>query len=276
MNIDNFDSGPGIEDIVREELRRLLPSRYSVRAGVVNDRMGQTSGDSDAIILNEEWFPSIKAGATPESRRFHFPIEAVYGVIEVKQSLNAKVLDSAMEKLISVSRLQRDAASERIVENHPVYLNENLSMQPLFTAVLATDLSPGADLEDLVHRFVAINGQVKRREVATALCVLGHGFVTWSIRPEGATPRWAFFRGDEKAEHLSPTLLKTTPESAESAFYELFTLALGYMSTMVLPVDEIAVKYGSPQQVMTPETGAYDMHPDGCDCRDTEGPDETP
>src|SRR5688500_10493096 len=47
MNIDNYDSGPGVEDIVREELRKLLPTRYAVRAGVVNDRLGRTAGDVD-------------------------------------------------------------------------------------------------------------------------------------------------------------------------------------------------------------------------------------
>jgi hypothetical protein len=45
MNIDNYDSGPGIEDILREELRSLLPGRYSVRSGVINDRQGRTAGD---------------------------------------------------------------------------------------------------------------------------------------------------------------------------------------------------------------------------------------
>ena len=274
MNIDNFDSGPGIEDVVREELRRLLPSRYGVRAGVVNDSTGRTSGDCDVLLLNEAWFPSIKAGATADSRRFHFPIEAVYGVIEVKQSLNAAALDSAMEKLISVSRLQRAAAPELLVENREVRLEEHHAMQPLFTAVLATDLSAGEDLETLVHRFIAINGQVGRREVVTALCVLGYGFVAWSIRPEEGTPQLAYFRGDEETKHLSPVLLRTCPDASESAFYELLTLTLGYISQMVLPADDVAVKYGASQLIRTPEARNWDMHPDGCNCWDTDSDGE--
>lgn len=35
--IDNFDPGPGVEDIVREELRKLLPARYAIRAGTIDD-----------------------------------------------------------------------------------------------------------------------------------------------------------------------------------------------------------------------------------------------
>ena len=45
FNVDNFDSGPGLEDLMRQELSKLLPDRYSVDAGVVNDREGHTAGD---------------------------------------------------------------------------------------------------------------------------------------------------------------------------------------------------------------------------------------
>ena len=33
FNLDNFDSGPGLEDLVRQQLSNLLPDRYSVDAG---------------------------------------------------------------------------------------------------------------------------------------------------------------------------------------------------------------------------------------------------
>src|SRR4051794_38553514 len=49
MNIDNFDSGPGFEDILREEMARLLPDRFSVRAGVVSDSEGSSAGDCDVV-----------------------------------------------------------------------------------------------------------------------------------------------------------------------------------------------------------------------------------
>ena len=49
FNIHNFDSGAGVEDIVREEVASLLPLRYSVDAGVVSDRHGNTAGDCDLV-----------------------------------------------------------------------------------------------------------------------------------------------------------------------------------------------------------------------------------
>ncbi|MCR6688114.1 DUF6602 domain-containing protein [Cellulomonas sp.] len=269
MNIDNFDSGLGVEDIVREQLRLLFPSRYGVRSGVVNDSEGRTVGECDVLLLNESWFPSIKAGATAESRRLHFPVEATYGVIEVKQSLDAAALDAAMAKLVTVSRLRREAAPKLLVENRDAHLIGDHNMQPIFKAVIATDLRPGEDFEDLVHRFVALNGQVRRREVITALCVLGHGFASWSIASEDGPPQLAYFDGVEETEHLRPVLLHTGPDATDSALYELFTLALGYMSSMVLPIDDVAVKYGAPQRVQHPTTATWDLHPDGCTCWDT-------
>ena len=50
FNIHNFDSGPGVEDIVRQELSKLLPSRYLIDNGVVNDQQGRTAGDCDVVI----------------------------------------------------------------------------------------------------------------------------------------------------------------------------------------------------------------------------------
>ena len=73
FNVNNFDSGPGLEDLVRHELSNLLPDRYSVNAGVVNDSEGRTAGDCDIVIRDRIWTPAIKLGATPTSRRFHFP-----------------------------------------------------------------------------------------------------------------------------------------------------------------------------------------------------------
>ncbi len=82
MNIDNFDSGIGVEDIIRDELKLLCPGRYSIRAGVIDDRFGSTAGDFEIIIFNDFWFPTVKSGAAQSSRRYHYPIEGVYAILE--------------------------------------------------------------------------------------------------------------------------------------------------------------------------------------------------
>ena len=73
FNIDSYDSGLGIEDLVREELVKLLPDRYSIDAGVVNDRDGLTAGDFDILVRNGTWAPVTKLGATSSSRRLSLP-----------------------------------------------------------------------------------------------------------------------------------------------------------------------------------------------------------
>ena len=65
FSINNYDAGPGLEDIVRQEISKLLPERYSVDAGVVNDKDGKTAGDCDVLITNRIWAPVVKLGATP-------------------------------------------------------------------------------------------------------------------------------------------------------------------------------------------------------------------
>ena len=52
---------------------------------LVNDQEGRTAGDYDVLIQNLIWAP---VGATPDSRRFHYPIESIYSAFAVKQTLH--------------------------------------------------------------------------------------------------------------------------------------------------------------------------------------------
>ena len=185
MNIDNFDSGQGVEDIIREGLTQLLPARYSLKAGVITDRGGKTGGDFDVVVFNEQWFQSVKAGATAQSRRVFLPIEGVYAVCEVKQTLDFRSLDQAMEKLVVCHRLRQPrTCANRIVENRESSSCVHGLSNPLYSAIIATDLREGIELKSLIDRFFDINRALKRLEVVRALCVLGRGAVTWGFRDQ--------------------------------------------------------------------------------------------
>ena len=154
-NIQNFDSGPGVEDVVREELANLLPARYSVDAGTVNDRTGRTAGDCDALIRDPLWSPVIKLGATALSRRRHFPIEGIYAAAEIKQTLGLDELDKAMEKMVTVSRLDRpDNPYGHITENQylPYHDQPGMILNPLHTSVFATRLADGVLFDKVAER----------------------------------------------------------------------------------------------------------------------------
>lgn len=264
MNIDNFDAGPALEDLVREELAGILPRRYSVRAGVVTDAVGMTAGDCDVVVFNDVWFPAIKAGATPKSRRWHFPIEGVYAVLEVKQSLTHASLDEGMRKVVTASRLSRDPSPSRsaFVENR-VASTEPEDTQ-LYTAVVAAGLGGGLTMDDAVHRFVAINGQLERPHVVNALCVLGEGFACWGFRDQDGLNAAQHSDADRNLA-LSPIYVRR-PQSAAapvSFFYEFATNLLGHLTGMTLHAHGIAVKYGARQGGATPTSPAWDLLPEG-------------
>jgi hypothetical protein len=84
-------------------LRKYLPKRYSVTQGIVIDCNGATSDQIDIVIFDPQYTPTL---LDQQSHRF-IPSEAVYGVLEVKPSLNKGYLDYAGEKAASVRRLER-------------------------------------------------------------------------------------------------------------------------------------------------------------------------
>src|SRR6185503_3439915 len=116
--VDRFDSGLPFESAVRREIRRLLPQRYSVTSGRVLDRDGRTSGNCDIVVFNDIWFSPVKSVAPEDSGRPYLPIEGVYAIGEVKQTLSSETLDDAMEKLVCSHRLNRPRTyARRVVEN---------------------------------------------------------------------------------------------------------------------------------------------------------------
>jgi len=243
LNIDNYDSGPGVEDILREELRYLLPNRYSIRSGVINDRRGKTAGDCDIIIFNDLWFPAIKVGATPESRRFHFPIEGVYAVCEVKQSIDYKVLDEAMEKLVTCHRLDRPQTNaNRLVENCDLDGCFHGLKNPLYSVIIAASLKEGGELDKLVERFFYINKSLKRLEVVRCLCILGHGAVTWTFTDVDGDTRPTLFMRDDLFTSIFPAYHKVP--KTPSALYAFLSDILLHLYQSVLAAEDIAVAYG--------------------------------
>ena len=241
FSINNFDAGPGLEDIVRQELSKLLPDRYSVDAGVVNDRDGRTAGDCDVVISNRTWAPVVKLGATLESRRVHYPIEAIYSVVEVKRTLGFEQLDDAMEKLVKVSRLNRPKQSYgHITENqHLKGLDkEGQILNPLWTTVLGTKLKEDVAFRDIAFRFGQINASLDRDEMVKNLYVLGNGMAWYS--PADGSVGEATFMWDRR----SPIHLSFSDQKQVNIFYVFFAQLVGHLTRSVLNVLGIHTSYG--------------------------------
>jgi len=262
MNIDNFDSGLGVEDIVREALSQLLPRRYSVKAGVITDRDGNTAGDFEVVVFNEQWFPAVKAGATPQSRRVFLPIDGVYAVCEVKQTLDFESLDAALKKLVTCHRLNRPRTHvKRIVENREGSSCTHGLSNPLYSVIIATDLGHGIELESLINRFFDINKTLKRLEVVRALCVLGHGTVTWSFMDEKGDARPALFMLEDLYVPIFPVYHRM-PE-AGSSLYTLLTDLLLHLFQSVLAPEDVAPSYGPDRHAVSiPKSPDVVLKPD--------------
>jgi hypothetical protein len=262
MNVDAFDSGPGTEDIIRDELRQILPTRYAVKTGVINDLTGKTGGDFDVVIFNEMWFPAVKAGATPQSRRVHFPIDGVYAICEVKQSLNYATLDEAMEKLVTCHRLNRPRTyAYRTVENREGSPCSHGLTNPLYSAVIATGLRDGTTFKELVDRYYDINKTLKRLEVVRALCVLGCGTVTWGWRKPNGEVGPAPFMLEDLYEPIFPVLHEIP--CVQSAFFVMISDLLLHLYHSVLAPEDLPAKYGPSEiDVQIPKSPQIALPPD--------------
>ncbi len=244
FNINNFDSGLGVEDIVRQEFAKLLPDRYSVDVGVVNDTMGGTAGENDVLIRDAKWAPVVKLGATPASRRFHFPIESIYASIEVKQTLGFQQLDDAMAKLVRISRLHRPQNPYgHITENQHIqdFDKEGFVLNPLHTTVFGVGIHRDVSFRELAMRFGAINASLERDEMVNELCILGSGVAMYMTKDAQASYREATFMQDRQ-ESLVMAIYDDEPDSA---FYLLFVHVLGHLTRSVLAVHDIHRRYGS-------------------------------
>ena len=241
FNIHNFDSGAGVEDVVREELGNLLPKRYSVDPGIVDDHAGQTAGDQDVLIRDPLWSPVIKLGATARSRRRHFPIEGVYAAAEIKQTLGWDTLEKAMEKMVKLSRLNRSGNPYgHITENqHLPYDQPGWILNPLHTSVFATGLEDGVPFEDVANWFGKINAMLDRNSMVKTLCVLDAGTAWYSV--ESGEPYDADFMKDRR-ENLS---LQINAKEPDNAFYRWYALLGGHLTRSVLGLSGVFHSYGT-------------------------------
>lgn len=246
MNLDNFDSGLGLEDILREEFGKLLPDRYFITHGVVNDRNGFTSGDHDLIIFNKNWFPYLKYGASSISRRYHFPIEGIYAIGEIKQTLTVANLDEAMKKLVVSQRLERPKTGRnRIVENMEMAGCEHGLTNFLYTFLIATDIQNKLTIDDVFLRFFEINKTLRRHELVRAICILQKATITWAFFDEkGQDIKQAMFSREDLMVPIFPILIPIS-DTSKSSLYSLIMSLSTHLYMSILGAEDIVVAYGN-------------------------------
>jgi hypothetical protein len=186
----------------------------------------------------------------------------VYAVIEVKQSLDYSIPDNAMEKLVTCHRLYRPATQAgRIVENRRLDDCSHCTTNPLYSAIIATDLRSGISMENLVNRFFAISKTLKRKELVRSICVLGHGTMFWGFKNDDWEYKPALFMHDTD-KPLVPAYSRV-PETP-SAFYPFMNNLLMHLYHSVLGAEDIAVAYGGHKEsgIAVPTNPEVKLNPD--------------
>jgi hypothetical protein len=86
------------ETAIASVLKDFLPRKYGIEVnGIIIDRHGKTSKQCDIIIYDAEKFPKYF--------RKVFPVELIYGVIEVKTLISKKEAGIALDNLASINDL---------------------------------------------------------------------------------------------------------------------------------------------------------------------------
>ena len=126
-------SGAENESVIANILRDFLPPKFGIEiGGLVIDKHGKISKQCDIIIFDAENYPKYC--------RKIFPVEIVYGVIEVKTCMAIKEAKDAINNLTSLNNLDFKPALTPYWQNRTK--NENLHHSPPFCAIFAYTTTP--------------------------------------------------------------------------------------------------------------------------------------
>lgn len=95
--------GTASENVWRELMQSYLPKRYQAETAHVVDSNGAFSGQIDVVVFDRQYSPFI----FNYEQQLIVPAESVYAVFEAKQSINAREVAYAQNKVASVRRLHR-------------------------------------------------------------------------------------------------------------------------------------------------------------------------
>lgn len=150
----------------REMLSDFLPGRYGVDSGKVVDSRGHQSEQIDIIIYDTFYSPLMFIVGDD----IFVPVESVYAVLEVKQTLNKAHLDAAAKKAQSVRRLYR--TSVEIPNQFGKRISKDLNRFPILAGLLASESEWSVPFGDVLRGH--LSQQTPERAIDFG-CALGVG-----------------------------------------------------------------------------------------------------
>jgi len=199
------------ENYFIDVLRKYLPNRYAVDTGIVLDSSGATSDQIDVIVYDNQYTPTL---LDQQNHRF-VPAEAVYGVFEVKPTINKPYLDYAGEKAESVRRLVRTTVP--IVHAGGEYPAKQPF--PIVSGIVAGEIDWAEGFQAAAFRR-AHTSLTAMRQLDCGLAVSGSVFDTYSgtmeIGPSSQALAYFLFRLLQKLQSLG-----TVPAIAWNAYADV-------------------------------------------------------
>jgi len=127
----NFDLGSEFEIAICEMLRIFLPTKYGICRGFVVSAEGELVGD-DIIIYDQERFPTLRPNTIKDfSKKEKIPIEAVYGYIEAKHTLDSQSFDKSFKQTKQVKKLCSTREQVNIYQLDPYIQSDKVLPYPV-------------------------------------------------------------------------------------------------------------------------------------------------
>ena len=164
--------GDAREDALRKVLSDYLPTRYGIGRGEIISTDAGRSGECDIIIYDHLKSPKLMV-----SDRFSlFPLESVYGVVEVKSVLSSAKLQEAYDSLARARSLCRQG----VFQHRPDQVMAVGCEYPKFvTAVVG--YSSGRSLDAIAKQVVELDEALEEAENLELrpdfVAVIGEGLV---------------------------------------------------------------------------------------------------
>jgi hypothetical protein len=179
--------GDASEKVWLKMLEKYLPRRYSVTTAHVVDSKGTFSQQIDVVVFDRQYSHLV---FTFEDQEI-VPAESVYAVFEAKQSVNASLVQYAMDKAATVRRLYRTSL--------PIPTADGVlpAKKPghILAGILAFESEwKNPPLGKKLTKALTRGGEDERLDIG---CIAAHGTFTWdaagvhTVVPQGK-PATAF------------------------------------------------------------------------------------
>jgi hypothetical protein len=169
----NLDRGEARESVLRGFLRHWLPAKCEVGNGEMVAASGARSRQCDVVIFDGRESPLIfRSSDGPQV----YPIEVVYGTVEVKSTLDSAGVADVVSKNASVRGLPRA----------PVSLSLGAAVSTFGYAPIGAGFAFSAinDVDALLTQWSDANRSLSTAERSQVLCVLGRGCLLY-VSPDG-------------------------------------------------------------------------------------------